>query len=89
MELAVLPYTGPLLMAALLVKVFRPRGPGDFWRLQGLGLMQVGLGCVLAAGPEFGGLLLAYLAMLSHASPCTIGSRRPANWVGCSGWRVV
>ena len=27
MQLAVLPYTGPLLMAALLVRVFRPRRP--------------------------------------------------------------
>jgi hypothetical protein len=61
-HLALVPYMGPLVMAALLVKVFRPRQPGDFWRLQGLGLMQVSLGCVLAAGPEFGVLLAVYLA---------------------------
>jgi transglutaminase-like putative cysteine protease len=61
-HLALVPYMGPLVMAALLVQVFRPRQPGDFWRLQGLGLVQVSLGCVLAAGPEFGALLAAYLA---------------------------
>jgi hypothetical protein len=60
-HLALMPYMGPLLMAALLVKVFQQRRPGDFWRLQGLGLTQVSLGCVLAAGPEFGGFLAAYL----------------------------
>ncbi|HWG42533.1 MAG TPA: transglutaminase domain-containing protein [Gemmataceae bacterium] len=62
LHLALMPYTGPLLMAALLVKVFQQRQPSDFWRLQGLGLMQVGLGCVLAADLEFGGWLAAYLA---------------------------
>jgi transglutaminase-like putative cysteine protease len=61
MPLAVLPSFGPLVIAALLVKLFRPRRPGDFWLLQGLGLLQVSLGCVLADGPEFGILLTAYL----------------------------
>jgi hypothetical protein len=62
LQLALMPYMGPLVMAALLVKLFRPQGPGDFWRLQGLGLVQVSLGCVLASGPEFGAILAAYLA---------------------------
>src|SRR5262249_38241217 len=35
-HLALVPYMGPLVMAALLVQVFRPRQRGDFWRLQGL-----------------------------------------------------
>jgi hypothetical protein len=61
LQLALLPYMGPLLMAALLVKVFGSRDTGDFWRLQGLGLMQVGLGCVLDGGLVFGSLLAAYL----------------------------
>ncbi len=62
LHLALLPYMGPLVMAALLVKVFGPRDSGDFWRLQGLGLMQIGLGCVLDGGPVFGGLMAVYLA---------------------------
>jgi transglutaminase-like putative cysteine protease len=56
------PPLGPVLMALLLVKLFRPRGPTDFWLLQGMGLLQVGLTCVLGTGPEVGGLLAAYLA---------------------------
>lgn len=63
LQLALLPYMGPLLMAALLVKVFGGSSEsGDFWRLQGLGLMQISLGCVLDGGPIFGALLFAYLA---------------------------
>jgi hypothetical protein len=62
MPTAVVPHVGPVLMALVLVKLFRPRVPGDFWRLHGLGLLQVGLGCVLATGPAFGVLLPAYLA---------------------------
>ncbi len=56
-----IPHLGPLLMALLLVRLFRPREPGDFWALQGLGLLQVALGCVLANGTLFGASLLAYL----------------------------
>jgi hypothetical protein len=59
---ALLPYLGPVLMALLVVKLFRPSGPGDFWLVQGMGLLQVGLGCVLATGAVFGLLLIAYLA---------------------------
>jgi transglutaminase-like putative cysteine protease len=65
LAVAVVPHLGPLVMALLLVKLFRrpaSGAPGDFWLLQGLGLLQVGLGCVLATGATFGALLVAYLA---------------------------
>lgn len=62
LHLAMLPYMGPLLIAALLVKVFRAREAGDFWHLQGLGLLLIGLGCVLDGGPAFGAAMAAYLA---------------------------
>ena len=62
LHLALLPYMGPLLLAALLVKVFGSHNASDFWRLQGLGLMQIGLGCVLDGGPVFGSLMVAYFA---------------------------
>jgi transglutaminase-like putative cysteine protease len=65
LAVAVVPHLGPLLMALMLVKLFRrpgPAGQGEFWLLQGLGLLQVGLGCVLASGAAFGALLVAYLA---------------------------
>jgi transglutaminase-like putative cysteine protease len=62
LQLAMLPYMGPLLMAALLVKVFGSRVVSEFWTLQGLGLMQICLGCVLDGGPVFGTLLVLYVA---------------------------
>ena len=55
------PHLGPMIMALLLVKSFRPRRPADFWVLQGMGLLQVALACVLAADPHFGLLLAGYV----------------------------
>jgi hypothetical protein len=60
--LALLPYMGPLLIAALLVKIFRTRDREHFWHVQGMALLQVGLGCMLEGGPGFGIALAAYLA---------------------------
>ncbi len=62
LHLALLPYMGPLLMAALLVKVFRSHDAGHFWHLQGWGLSQIALGCLLDGGPAFGAMMAAYLA---------------------------
>jgi transglutaminase-like putative cysteine protease len=59
---ALLPAIGPLLTVLLLVRLFRPKQRDDFWALQGLGLLQVALGCVLGFSPELGWLLLAYVA---------------------------
>lgn len=57
------PFLGPVVMALLAVRMFQPRTPGDFWVVQGLGLLQVALGCVLAGDTMFGPLLLAYLVL--------------------------
>lgn len=62
LPVALLPYLGPLLAILLIAKLFRPKKPNDYWLLQGMGLLQVGLGCVLANDIFFGVLLLAYLA---------------------------
>jgi transglutaminase-like putative cysteine protease len=62
LHLALLPYMGPLSMAALIVKVFRRRDVGHFWHLQGWGLLQIALGCLLDGGPAFGAMMTAYLA---------------------------
>jgi transglutaminase-like putative cysteine protease len=59
---ALVPYLGPVLMVLLVVKLFQPRGRADFWLTQGVGLLQVALGCILTTGGLFGALLLAYLA---------------------------
>ncbi len=56
-----LPYLGPLLMILIPAKLFRPKHIGDFWALQGIGLIAVSLACALTADPLFGALLLAYL----------------------------
>lgn len=61
MPASLLPALGPLLTVLLLAKLFRPRRPSDLWLVQGMGLLQVGLGCVLANDLFFGALLLAYL----------------------------
>ena len=61
-----LPYIGPLLIGLLVLKLFRPRTPRDFWLLQGVGALQAALACVLATTPQsgllFGVLLVAYVA---------------------------
>ncbi len=82
------PYAGPFLMALLTVQLFRPRGPNDFWLLQGMGLLQVALGCVLASGALFGLLMAVYLAcalgcLVLHylAAPDTVGPPPSWRWV--------
>jgi hypothetical protein len=78
----IVPYLGPVLMALLLVRLFRS-SPGDFWLLQGLGLLQVALGCVLANGTVFGLLLLAYVVV----GLCALAAHERAAqaWRGAAG----
>jgi protein-glutamine gamma-glutamyltransferase len=85
------PYIGPFLMALLTVWLFRRRGPHDFWYLQGMGLVQVALGCVLANSPLFGLLMAIYLACLLGCLalhyltvPGTVG--RPPSWRWLAGF---
>lgn len=100
---AVVPYLGPMLMGLTAVRLFCPRSPGDFWVLQGLGLLQVALGCVLSSGSLFGGALLVYLvaglcALAAHErhrqGGFTPGEGQPplarlAGWLGFSlRWTV-
>jgi len=68
---AVVPYLGPVLLALLLIRLYRPRDANDFWFLQGIGLLQVLLGCILASHTLFGLALLGYLlvalaALIAH-----------------------
>jgi transglutaminase-like putative cysteine protease len=58
---SMLPFLGPLLMLLLPAKLLRPKKIGDYWAVHGIGLVCVGLGCVLADDAVFGGLLLLYL----------------------------
>jgi len=57
-----LPYLGPVLMILIPVKLFRPKHIGDFWAMQGIGLLAVALGCAMANDLVFGILLVIYLS---------------------------
>src|SRR5262249_14121433 len=50
-----------LLLLLIAVKAFSQKPTRELWLLQGLGLLTVGLGCVLAGEMLFGMLLAAYL----------------------------
>jgi transglutaminase-like putative cysteine protease len=65
-----IPHLGPALMALLVVRMFRPPALIDFWLFQGLGLLQVALGCVLASGMLFAISLVAYLFVAGCAVAC-------------------
>jgi hypothetical protein len=78
-----MPGVGPTLSALVAVKLYRPRGPRHFWLFQGLGLMQVGMGCGLTLSPAFGALVLAYLACLLAA--LALHDRRAVERAGVGG----
>jgi transglutaminase-like putative cysteine protease len=78
-----LPHLGPLLVLLLLVKLFRPKRVADYWVIQIIGLMMVTLGCVLAAEPFFGVLMVAYLAALLWSAALFYLVREQAR-AGCA-----
>src|SRR5437773_7493611 len=84
---SLLPYLGPLLMVLMMVKLFRPKQAGDFWMLHAIGLMEVGLGCVLAHDLAFGGLLVIYL--LSVTWCLTLFSLRREEDAGAAARRIT
>ncbi len=65
-----IPHLGAALMALLVVRLFRPPTLADFWLFQGLGLLQVALGCVLASGLLFAVSLVVYLFVAGCAVAC-------------------
>jgi len=58
---SLLPYLGPVLMILVPAKLFRPKHIGDFWAMQGIGLLAVTLACAMAYDLIFCFLLIAYL----------------------------
>src|SRR5580704_11294680 len=56
-----LPYLGPVLMILVPAKLFRPKHVGDYWAMQGIGLLAVTLGCAMANDFLFGLLLGVYI----------------------------
>ena len=57
---SLLPYLGPILMALIAAKMFRPKHVGDWWAFQGIGLASIALACALANDEGFGILLFLY-----------------------------
>jgi transglutaminase-like putative cysteine protease len=54
-------YLGPPLMVALVVELFRPRRPHQYWLIHALGLLLAALACMLGSDLLFGLLFSAYL----------------------------
>jgi transglutaminase-like putative cysteine protease len=60
-----LPRAGPLLSVLMLVKLFRPKRPFDYWLLHLLAVVQVVLGCVLALSSRLDRENLLFASMLT------------------------
>ena len=56
-----LPYLSPVLMILIPAKLFRPKHNGDYWAMQGIGILAVALGCAMAYDMFFGVLLIVYM----------------------------
>jgi hypothetical protein len=54
MPTALVPFVGPILAFLVMLRLFGPKGRRDFWILQGMGMLQVSLACVLTFYPLFG-----------------------------------
>jgi transglutaminase-like putative cysteine protease len=58
--LRVLPHMGFWLLVMMVLKLFRPKHVGDYWVIYGMGLLAVGLGCLLESDFPLGLLLIGY-----------------------------
>lgn len=57
---SMLPLLGPLVLAIIPAKSFRPKHSGDYWGLQLIGLMAVALACALASDTTVAALSVGY-----------------------------
>ena len=64
MPTALVPLVGPILAFLVMLRLFGPKGRRDFWILQGMGMLQVSLACVLTTGTIFAFLFSSYLFSL-------------------------
>ena len=76
LSVALIPFVAALIPVLTVVKLLKRQIPRDFWVLHGLGLVQVGLGCVLGADDAMVALvgLYAILSLASLRSRLTGGS---------------
>jgi transglutaminase-like putative cysteine protease len=77
---SLLPYLGPLLMILMPAKLFRPKHVLDWWAMQGIGLVAVGLASSMAEN-EFFGVLLGLYAVAGVCSLTLFFYRRAAGAV--------
>ena len=61
---ALVPFVGPILVFLVILRLFSATAKRDYWILQGMGLLQVSLACVLTYGSFFAILLLPYLVVM-------------------------
>lgn len=64
MPTALVPFVGPILAFLVMLRLFGPKGRRDFWILQGMGMLQVSLACVLTTGTLFAFFFSTYLFSL-------------------------
>ena len=96
-----LPFLAPLLMILVPAKLFRPKHVGDWWALQGVGLVSVGLASSLCEDLGFVVLVTLYcltgvwsltLFYIRRASghvplpPVTVADTGFASWVSPASW---
>ena len=53
-------YMGPVLMLLIPAKLLRPKHVGDYWTMQGLGLLTVAVACAVASDGVFVVVFVAY-----------------------------
>ena len=58
-----LPYLAPVLMILIPAKMLRSKHMGDYWAMQGLGLLGIALACALAMDGAFILLFVLYTAL--------------------------
>jgi transglutaminase-like putative cysteine protease len=75
-----LPFLGPVVMAVVVAKLFRPKHVGDWWGMQGLGLAAVGLAGSLSEDLVFF-LLLGVYAVVGVWSLTLFYHRRTAGLI--------
>ena len=57
---SLLPCLGPLLLVLIPAKLSRPKHVGDWWAMQGIGLVAIGLASAMAEDDVFGVILALY-----------------------------
>ncbi len=82
---SLLPYLGPLVLVVIPAKLFRPKHVGDYWGLQFVGLMGVGLASALGGDSIICVMTLAYACAAAaclldfHAVADRVQAARPTK----------